>query len=884
VILEPAMPPFTRESEGLEVSDGSGRFEFLGLAPGLYRAVARPADLAAAWTTPATVERGSEARVEITLDPSATITGRLVDAEERPVTGRLTLAESDGAPVPRALAAVLAAEAGADGRFRLERVPGGSHVLSAAAPGFGAKRIEAEVGARQTIVDLGDVALDQGLVIRGKVRDRAGQPIADARIWGHQMRSMGDTSDSRTTADGTFTLGGLTAGTYEVSVSAPGFGAGQREIEAGADPVEFVLESGGSITGLVVDEGGRPVESFRVSARPAAQAEGRRMVTGPRSESATSGDGRFTVDDLTAGTYVLEVTAAERATGTLSNVKVTVGSTTDVGRIQLAAGATVRGTVVDSGGTGVAGATVTLQGPSRQMFFGDIPESVTDSAGAFEVRGAPVGTAQVIARHPSYAEGRTQVDVDTAKGLTDVRVVLTQGGRIEGRAHNRDGTPLPGMVSVMPRSGGMSFSPGSNIPIGPDGTFVAEHVASGPMRVVLMTGSGGRFSSSQDRDVDVREGETSTVEFVIRNILVSGRVTRSGVAAPNLRLRVQGSGFGMMMAFGPPTPSVTTGPQRMTAVTREDGTYDMLVDQPGKAQVTVESANGGVRYPNRPVEFPDADTFALDLDFASTPLSGIVVDQETDRPIPRASVFAALREPKAGAPSGTSATSGVDGRFQLEVEPGEYRVSARAEGYGSHNVTVSVAASGASDVRLALSRGLAIAGRVVGNRGQPMGGAFVTASTVDARANPGGGGGMALADGSFEISGLAAGEYNLLARADLGLSLFGLRAGVTAGTRDATLTLRPGGRILLRVLGPDGGPVPAAIATVFRVSGASVSGIGARGPADGQGPFELLAPAGAVELRVMKDKLLGTASVNLAEGGTAEVEVRMAPRSSPSDR
>ena len=182
----------------------------------------------------------------------------------------------------------------------------------------------------------------------------------------------------------------------------------------------------------------------------------------PRFEMVGDAEGRFTLDNLSAATYVLQVTAPDRADGIVSNVKVASGATVDVGRVRLGAGGIVRGTVTDGTGTPILGATVTVRsGGSPSFFPGGTGEVVSDTAGAFEIRGVPVGTAMVTGRHPNYAEGRVSgVEVDPTKGPAEVRLVLTQGGRVEGSVTRRDGSGVPNvMVQVMPRQpgGGMSF-------------------------------------------------------------------------------------------------------------------------------------------------------------------------------------------------------------------------------------------------------------------------------------------------------------------------------------------------------------------------------------------------------------------------------------------
>jgi hypothetical protein len=410
---------------------------------------------------------------------------------------------------------------------------------------------------------------------------------------------------------------------------------------------------------------------------------------------------------------------------------------------------------------------------------------------------------------------------------------------------------------------------------------VVEHVAAGTVNVVLMEGSGGQLSSSKEREVELLEGQTATVEFVPRDILVTGRVTRGGTAAGNLRLRVFGDHFNaMFLAAGAAAPPAA-GPQRMTALTREDGAYEMLVDEPGKGTIRIESLDGSVTYPTQRVEFPDADTFAFDIALPTAALSGVVVDRETDQPVAKANVFAASTRPDPNTRFATAAmansVTGSDGRFRLEVEPGEYKVSARADGFSAETLTLDIGDSGAGDVRLALSRGLSIRGRLVDPRGQAVGSVRVGAVTSDVESPRWGGAAMSMPDGTFEINGLAAGEFNLVAQSELGF--FALRPAVTAGASDVTLTLRRGGRISVTVLGPDGNPVRGAFTTVRRVSGVVAFGIGAMVPTDARGNTDLNVPAGAVEIRAtMEGGLEGFATVAVTEGAVIPAEITLAPR------
>jgi hypothetical protein len=854
-----------------------GRFELTGLSGGPYRVVARHPDFSPAWLPGVMVERGAEAQVDVVLHRGAAVSGRLLAGEDRPVPGRVGVQETDDRPVPQGLDDSLRTEAGADGRFRLV-LPPGSHTLAVVAPGYAPRSVDTDVGTAGAPIDLGDIAVEPGLVIRGRVRDKAGLPIVESQVWGAMPRMMGGggsgPSEARGEADGTFLLGGLTAGLYRVSVRARGYAEQVKQVEAGTS-TEFVLDRAGSISGLVVDDAGAPVESFRILARPLREMGP--TSPSPKMDNSSGTDGRFLLEDVPEGTWVVEASAPDRANGVASDVRVAAGSSVDVGRIRLTAGGVVRGLVLDTGGAAVPGATVTIQASGREFWGRGGGESVSDPAGAFEIRGVAPGTVEVIAEHRSYATGRaTGVEVDPTRGPAEARIVMTQGGRIEGRVLRRDGTGVVAMVYASPVGPGGRRGPmaDASANTGPDGTFVIEHAPAGRTHIAVLTGSAGVMESRHMREVDVREGETTSVEFVSREILVTGHVTRGGVPAPGIQLRLMsgqggrmtmmsGGGFGALSA--PPT-----GPQRLTGVTDEGGAFALLVDEPGKHFVNASTADGRVNLPPREVEIPDMDGYVLDLAFSGQTVTGIVLDRETEQPLSSAHVGARPRE--TGARGGGGGMTGPDGRFLLELEPGDYRLHARAEGYAAEATDLTVGSGGAADLRLLLSRGGMISGRILDVAGRPVSGISVNA-TAGEGVNMQGGSGQSLPDGSFQIAGLSAGMFTVTAQSELGG--FAIRRGVALGQDGVSLTLRPGGRVQVQVRGPDGAPAEGAWVRVAKISGAAVA-LNSGGRTSAQGTADLIAPAGEVELEVNKDKLRGRTTVSVAPGAVAAAELTLA--------
>jgi hypothetical protein len=473
------------------------------------------------------------------------------------------------------------------------------------------------------------------------------------------------------------------------------------------------------------------------------------------------------------------------------------------------------------------------------------------------------------------------LEVEPATGASDVRLVLSPGGRVAGSVRRRDGAPLTGMQVLVSASRPGRMSPGqATTSVQADGTFSVEHVPAGRATVVVTpVAARGPQPGGTSRSIEVIEGETTSVDIVLRDILLSGRATRNGTPAPGLRLEAMAGGrFAGGLALPAPPGSV----QRMVATTREDGSFEMLLDEPGRVMIGAVTPDGRTRLPMRPVEVPDVDAHTVELSWGGAPVTGIVVDKETDAPIPFASVFAAP-EPRGSDGGGGGASAGADGRFQLEVEPGAYRIGARSRGdayetalvYGTAEVEVTVGASGLADVKIALPRGLAIAGRVTDVAGRPVGGISLFAYSNTAGETTGGWG-SSLGDGTFTIGGLKAGSFVITAGSDTGQ--FGLLPSVATGTKNASIVLRPGGTIDVSVVGPDGEPVAGAWPTVTSVDGTPVRSMGrALRSTDAQGATSMAVPSGELTVFVRMSGASGSAQVTLAPGERAAARVALRP-------
>ena len=871
-----------------EPTDAAGRFTVAGIAPGEYCVVAHAGARAPGLATVAVTAR-EDAAVELTLGDGGFVTGRVVDEAGHPISGASLRPETfEGRGLPALVGDSMAGTSGADGSFALGPLPAGAIGLAASHRGHAPERVPATVRSRLS-TDLRDVVLEAGFAIRGRVRDREGTGLPGVLVRAEPPRGgQGATSDAESEADGAFLLSGLPAGAYAVVAEAAGYARARASARAGAAPVEIVMDAGGTIVGRVVDADGRPVEGARVHGESAeAGSMGDHFVWGSTGEE---GDGRFTIRDAAPSTYVLRVRASGSGEVSLPSVKVLAGRTTDIGTVTLTSSGRVTGTVVDGDGQGIPGATV-LVVRDASVRYSDDPKAETDSSGTFEVQGVRPGRVDVTVSHPAYVGGRASgVEVDVEKEPAPVRIVLTRGGRIEGHTRHRDGRPFEdGLVWLYPIGGAGAFT-GEPTPTLPDGSFTVDHVPAGRVTVVLMTrvpshpqvgGSTGMtiLAGAANREVEVREGETTSIDMVTREVVVGGRVTRGGQGLGGVAVSVVSHDFGAVSSFMGMTSSALPppqGPPPLTATTRDDGGYELLAFGPGPSHVQMQSPDQS--YPGRDVEIPDVERYELDFEVGEASVSGGVVDKESAAPVADAQVL--LREPGPEGKSKGGGTSGPDGRFSIATEPGDYVLEARAIGHRPSSLAVTVGSSGLSDVRLEMEAGLDIRGRVLDVSGRPA--PDVRVYAVDSNGEVTsyiGGDARVLPDGSFHLTDLDSKPYTLVSGS--GSAGFAMRAGVTPGGDPVTLALHPGGTILARVVGPDGAPVKGLFPRVTSWDGIAFWSlpVGDGRPTEQPGVFELAVPAGSIGIATGRDaKTYGSATARVLPGETTSLDVLVAER------
>ncbi|NVB78409.1 MAG: hypothetical protein HOV81_08465, partial [Kofleriaceae bacterium] len=333
---------------------------------------------------------------------------------------------------------------GADGRFRITGLRPGAYDLDARAQ----RRTSHSptlvgVGVAEQVTDV-EILVGMSPAIRGSVVDDDGKPVGSAEVTAH---GAGGTVE-RATADekGAFEITGLAPGSYMLmGRSATYLPAGRPKVTLESNDVDGVkvpvtrgLRLAGhverrQVCDVTLDQEGSMIGGQLQMFSP--------VTTGP--------DGEFDVGPARPGEYTL---TARCPSGEQGKKTVKAPSAADI-VIEVKAGATIAGKVVDGKGEPVAGVTVSagqLGGTERTTIVNDMVmsgvQTRTTGKGEFELRGLDAGTyrLRVLDRgRPLPMKTESKVTVTATEKKTGVTLAVERpDGVIRGVVTGPDGTPL----------------------------------------------------------------------------------------------------------------------------------------------------------------------------------------------------------------------------------------------------------------------------------------------------------------------------------------------------------------------------------------------------------------------------------------------------------
>ena len=532
------------------------------------------------------------------------------------------------------------------------------------------------------------VVTDNRPNLTGVVRDNAGQPLSDARVFIHtaEPKSGPDSRGpfghpdcakrARTAANGRFTLARLNPELrFQIAVAAPGHQAQLLDDVDPADgPLEIILPpafpgetSDRRIRGRVLAPDGEPVSGAALRIRGITRDGGRSWggyYSGFDNLAVSDDDGSFVINAIepfdAAG---LVVEAGGLAPRLFPNLP--AGDT--VHELRLTAGVTVTGRVVRDGEP-VPGVTLGLQGTSQGMdhYAGDFSVA-TGPEGRFRFAHVPAGfdyhlSGDIGSLGPRESLPSRPVATGEDGSVLDVGDLAVEAGyHLEGRIRLTDGSPVA------------------------EGTHV---------------------SLSRSRARDTVQTETDA----------GGRFRFTGVSPESVRLSVKISGYALTARNASIDP---LNPFWMIGRIREDKT-DLLVElEPGDRHDRL----AGEQYVLRELPLRGAE----EVTAAAIRVTGTVVDGETGEPVSAFTVTEGRQSRGSAGRIGwfndTRRTRHTEGRFTVLLDDHPDYPPAlliESDGYLPH-ATGTIAADGA-EIAVTLEKGAGYEGVLLAPDGRPAGG------------------------------------------------------------------------------------------------------------------------------------------------------------------
>jgi protocatechuate 3,4-dioxygenase beta subunit len=435
---------------------------------------------------------------------SARIRGFVYDMTGAPIAGARVAASTFRVSGNRSTVTAVA-ESNGDGQFEL-KLPDGSYFVTGEREGFGPAQVIANGGEDVSLV------LPKNGVVSGHVKDSAGRPITRFSI--DMLSPSTDDMPSPTpfsskryeSVDGSYQLSELPSRTVFLRVTAPGFAPALSDplrAELGkAVKVDFALNAGCTISGVVKDTSGAPVPDVVVNAelRRGAGALGGMSLDATGSDESDA-SGRFVLENVPIGSLMIRAFSGEHA---VSTATAELGSCEDATPIELtmSGGGGLEGTAKDAEGKPVEGAKITLS--HRAIGF---VNTVSDSQGRYRFDQLPPGGMRVQAMR---GEQHTTTFVEIPEGervQKDIVFRAAGDGSIVGRV-TAGPTPLAGMAVQLLTPEGQGILGARRAVTAQDGTYQVTGLPDGAYAVLV-------GSVNQVTQAAVEKGSSVTVDIDI---------------------------------------------------------------------------------------------------------------------------------------------------------------------------------------------------------------------------------------------------------------------------------------------------------------------------------------------------------------------------------
>jgi protocatechuate 3,4-dioxygenase beta subunit len=554
--------------EAKSKTDAEGHFTVAGLGKGPF--TVRASGLPAGETAPAGGKKDEDALLRartdgvtpgtldlaLVLRESQLLHGRVVDSAQQPVTKFKLKVQHEGKGLMAGLGqdSQERAIADAEGRFKVGGLSEGNWKLWITAEHFAnSDALPVTLPQASDAPEL-VITLQPCCTVSGRVVSAKGEPVGGARVttdgggpdWQKALSGAPADPTTDSDADGSFRLDGLKPGHVALAASATDHARSlpqALELVVGVETkdVTLTLRDGGSISGEVYDEQGKPLASMFVQATE--------MALFDIHFESSDGEGRFKLEHLQPGHYqvvafpgkALGKAGSDAGAAFMSSMKMTTAEVRDGEDTHVILGAPPADPVqvvgrVTQAGQPYTGAMVSFIHEGKDV-ISKMKNAQVDAQGAFEVRLDEPGRYSVQVQRISGGmnqQNMVEFQRDIPKEKRFEFVIEMPLGRISGKVQDPEGNPAQGeRVSLRPRSAlvGGSIWGGMYVEAQTDGDGKYDIQTLRPGDYVLSVGGmamggifGGDAAHGREMRTDLKVGEGDWLRDIDFRLRKPGKV------------------------------------------------------------------------------------------------------------------------------------------------------------------------------------------------------------------------------------------------------------------------------------------------------------------------------------------------------------------------
>lgn len=712
------------------VSDNAGAFFFKGIPPGIgYTLELVHRDFSPRQERNLEIPEGDFLDAgTLVLSKGGQIKGRITDTQNKGIEGAQVFArlESQGRGSSQFISGPFEEEnritplccSGKGGDYVIVHAPTDRATLLVVAPAYNPTEtppFEVKEGMEKEL----NIPLGQGATLQGQVVDEANNTVPEAFVTILPGKLIPNPIEMKTDSQGRFSLPGIAYGRAVLITEAEGYSMGRQAVNISNSSETFVtikLLSNGSISGAVLSaQNGKPVPGAEVVATSPFPLFFK--VKDGEKKTQSNEQGKFKIENVSPGTYVLIACAKGFAPTSSEQVRVDVGAESSETIIQLKQGGKMEGTVLAAkGGAPVCDASVVLRkafpgargdlgafigkrnplAPKREEAF-PVEPAASGKDGFFGFSNIPEGEYFLEASHPEFSSSTSdRIVVHEGGVLEGLRILCYLGGAIQGTATDEKGSFLSDrQVLIMDQD-----RTNIRLTTNEKGEFFQEGLTPGEYKIKLLPkGASGRramFYSQVPEQANpsispdvftlvlVEEGKTATVTLVEKETSkLCGIVKVNGRPEKGLDVSVY-----CIQGKEPGVRSGSVVASRNRALTNSEGYYELAGLIPGTYSITVKALYPQTTLHQSQVEIHEDEKVQEDFDIEAGSLKIVVVSSSSNQPIDGARILISpkLTDPATGlgglTPRPSHSQTDKNGCLEIPfIKPGTYMINSWKTGY-----------------------------------------------------------------------------------------------------------------------------------------------------------------------------------------------------------